>query len=169
MCVPFEPAPRKEIVLPRDDTFFAMSTYLWGTALLALLAIVPPILIRFGRGRLAQSILARPGAPPALLTPADRCAGRFRRVPGVLGLTRDAIAFESHLESPAVLPLARVKRVLTANRMASGRRLWRAEILTIVDADDHAHEYLMPRASAYQWRQHLGAWAARQKGRAGPF
>jgi hypothetical protein len=29
--------------------------------------------------------------------------------------------------------------------------------------DGRTLELLMPRASVYQWRQHLGAWAARRK------
>jgi len=47
--------------------------------------------------------------------------------------------------------------------MASGRRLLRAEVLTLLDTEGRTLELLMPRASVYQWRQHLGAWAARQK------
>ena len=134
-------------------------------ALVILGAILPPILIRRGRNRLAAEILSRDGATPALLTPADRCTGRFRRVPGVLGMDRDSVTFESRHEAPTVLPLSRIKRIVSGNRMASGRRLLRAEVLTLIDADDRAFEFLMPRASVYQWRQHLGAWAAGSRSR----
>lgn len=132
-------------------------------ALTAIGAAVPPLLIRRARGRLAAEILARGGPRPALLTPADRCAGRFRRVPGVAGMDREAITFESRLEAPTVIPLSRLRRVSSGNRMASGRRLLRAEVLTLLDTEGRRLELLMPRASVYQWRQHLGAWAARQK------
>jgi len=132
-------------------------------ALIAVGAAVPPLLIRRGRDRLAAEILARGGPTPALLTPADRCSGRFRRVPGVAGMDREAITFESRLEAPTVIALSRLRRVSSGNRMASGRRLLRAEVLTLVDTDGRTLELLMPRASVYQWRQHLGAWAARQK------
>ena len=135
-------------------------------ALTAVGAAVPPLLIRRGRNRLAAEILAREGSPPSLLTPADRCAGRFRRVPGVAGLDRRAITFESRLEEPTTIPLSRLRRVSSGNRMASGRRLLRAEVLTLLDTEGRTLELLMPRASVYQWRQHLGAWAARQKGAA---
>jgi hypothetical protein len=139
-------------------------TLLLAIAVIAAAGVaLPPILIRRGRDRLAAEILARPGAKPALLTPADRCAGRFRRVPGVAGLDRESITFESRLESTTVIPLSRVKRVSSGNRMASGRRLLRAEVLTLLDMDGRTLELLMPRASVYQWRQHLGAWAARRK------
>lgn len=145
-----------------------MPAFLLVAGAIALLASVPALLIRSGRGRLARTILARPGSRPALLTPADRCIGKFRRVPGVLGLTREAITFESRYEAVSELPLSRVKRIVSGNRMSTGRRLWRAEVLTLVDVDDRVHEFLMPRASLYQWRQHLGAWAARQKGASTP-
>jgi hypothetical protein len=136
-------------------------------ALTAVGAAVPPLLIRRGRDRLAAEILARGGPAPALLTPADRCSGRFRRVPGVAGMDREAITFESRLEAPTVIALSRLRRVSSGNRMASGRRLLRAEVLTLLDTDGRTLELLMPRASVYQWRQHLGAWAARQKAAAG--
>jgi hypothetical protein len=132
-------------------------------ALTAIGAAVPPLLIRRARGRLAAEILARGGPGPALLTPADRCTGRFRRVPGVAGMDREAITFESRLEAPTVIALSRLRRVSSGNRMASGRRLLRAEVLTLLDTEGRTLELLMPRASVYQWRQHLGAWAARQK------
>ena len=132
--------------------------------LVVLLALMPPAALRRSRDRLAAEILARPGPPPLLLTPADRCTGRFRRVPGVLGLDRNAITFESRFESPAVLPLSQIRRVWSGSRTTSGRRLLRAEVLALVDMQERTLEFLMPRASVYQWRQYLGAWAARMKG-----
>ena len=132
--------------------------------LVAVGAAVPPLLIRRGRDRLAADVLARGGVPPALLTPADRCVGRFRRVPGVLGLDGRAIYFESRHEGRLDVPLSGIRRISSGNRMTTtGRRLLRAEVLTLVGTDGATHEFVMPRASVYQWRQHLGSWAARQK------
>lgn len=136
--------------------------FLIAAAALAAL-ILPPMLIRRSRDRLAAEILARPDGKPALLTPADRCLGRFRRVPGVLGLDAAAIRFESRIEAPTVLPLDRIRKISSGVRMASGRRLIRSEVLTLVDRDGTSLEFLMPRASVYQWRRHLGEWAARKK------
>jgi len=137
--------------------------FLIAAALIALLAAIPAAMLRRGRDRLAAEILARPGPPPLLLTPADRCTGRFRRVPGVAGMDGAAITFESRFEPPTVLPLSQIRRVWSGNRMASGRRLLRAEVLALVDTQGRTLELLMPRASVYQWRQYLGAWAARKK------
>jgi hypothetical protein len=132
-------------------------------ALVAAGAIVPPILIRRSRDRLAAEIAAR-DPKPLLLTPADRCIGRFRRVPGVLGLDGETIFFESRLEPARTLPPSRIRRISSGNRMTTtGRRLFRAEVLTLVDTDGAVSEFLMPKASVYHWRQALGAWAAKQK------
>src|SRR5512142_240345 len=132
--------------------------------LVAVGAVLPPLLLRRSRDRLAAEILARAGAPPALLTPADRCVGRFRRVPGVLGLTGETIFCESRHERRTDLPLPAIRRISSGNRMTTtGRRLLRAEVLTLVGTDAETREFVMPRASVYQWRQHLGAWAAGQK------
>jgi hypothetical protein len=131
---------------------------------LAIGAAVPPRLIRRSRDRLAAEILARGGAPPALLTPADRCIGRFRRVPGVLGLDHGAISFESRHEARLDLPLSGIRRISSGSRMTTtGRRLLRSEVLTLTGNDGTTHEFVMPKASVYQWRQHLGAWAAKQR------
>jgi len=134
--------------------------------LAAIGAAVPPRLIRRSRDRLAAEILARGGALPDLLTPADRCIGRFRRIPGVLGLDRGVIFFESRHERRRELPLANVGRISTGNRMTTtGRRLLRSEVLTLLAAEETL-EFVMPKASVFEWRQHLGAWAAQQKARA---
>ncbi|HKB70037.1 MAG TPA: hypothetical protein VKH46_04285 [Thermoanaerobaculia bacterium] len=141
-----------------------MSLLLAMAALTAIGAIAPPLLIRRSRDRLAAQILARAGPKPSLLTPADLCTGRFRRVPGVLGLEGDAIVFESRHERPLSLPLSRIRRISSGSRMTTtGRRLLRAEVLTLADSEGNVAEFLMPKASVYQWRQHLGAWAAREK------
>jgi hypothetical protein len=132
-------------------------------ALVAAGAIVPPLLIRRSRDRLAAAIAAR-DPKPLLLTPADRSIGRFRRVPGVLGLAGETIFFESRLEPRRDLALGNVRKISSGNLMTTtGRRLFRAEVLTLVDADGAVSEFLMPKASVYHWRQALGAWAAKRK------
>jgi hypothetical protein len=131
--------------------------------LVAIGAAVPPMLIRRSRDRLAAEVLAREGAAPALLTPADLCVGRFRRIPGVLGLGDGSVFFESRHAARIDLPLSGIRRISSGNRMTTtGRRLLRAEVLTLAGAGE-TREFVMPKASVYQWRQHLGAWAARQK------
>jgi hypothetical protein len=82
----------------------------------------------------------------------------------VLGLDGRSIFFESRHERRLELPLSAVRRISSGSRMTTtGRRLWRAEVLTLVDTNGAVAEFLMPRASVYQWRQHLGKWAAERK------
>lgn len=140
-----------------------MTVFVVIAALVAAGAIVPPLLIRRSRDRLAAEIVSR-DPKPLLLTPADRCTGRFRRVPGVLGLEGETIFFESRLEPRRDLRLGDVRKVSTGNRMTTtGRRLFRAEVVTLVDAAGTVTEFLMPKPSVYQWRQALGVWAGKQK------
>ena len=116
------------------------------------------------RDRLAAEILARPGADGTyrLLTPADRFIGEFRRLPGVLGLTAAELVFETWLEPPTRIPLDSVTKLVSGKVLSSGRRLWRAECLTVAAAGSE-HQFQMTHASAEHWRRALSEWAARKR------
>jgi hypothetical protein len=136
------------------------------TAVLAILLLrIPRRLIRRGQDRLAEAILARDPGPESyhLLTPAERFIGGFRRVPGVLGMNRSAVVFESRFEAPTVVPLAEIRKIVSGKVISTGRRLFRDEVLLIELDGGRRAEFQMPHASVYQWRQSLGRWAARQK------
>lgn len=82
----------------------------------------------------------------------------------MLGLAGATIFFESRIEPRREFPLDAVRRASTGSRMTTtGRRLLRAEVVTLVDGAGRVAEFQMPRASVHQWRQHLGAWAAKEK------
>ncbi len=136
-------------------------------AVVALAAVVPGFLIRRGQDSLAREILARPpGADRCeLLTRAGKFVGTYRRLPGVLGLTRSKVVFENRFEPRLEIPLAEVRKISTGKLLSTGRRLFRDEVLAITDASGRLFEFQMPHASCYQWRQHLGAWGARQRGK----
>ena len=139
-----------------------------GTALAAaaLLAVVPKAILRRGQDRLAREILARPGGPerPRLLTRAERFVGAYRRLPGVLGMNGKSLVFENRFEPPLEIPLSEIRTISTGKVLSSGRRLFRDESLAITDASGALFEFQMSHASCFQWRQHLGAWAAKRKG-----
>ena len=138
-----------------------------GAALIAatLLAAVPKALIRRGQDRLAREILARPGAPerPRLLTRAERFVGAYRRLPGVLGMNGRSLVFENRFEPALEIPLGEIRKISTGKLLSSGRRLFRDEALAITLASGALFEFQMSHASCFQWRQHLGAWAAKQR------
>lgn len=131
-----------------------------------LLALVPRALIRRGQDRLAREVLARPGGGerPRLLTRAEKFVGTYRRLPGVLGLNRASLVFENRFEPPLEIPLAAIRKISTGKRLSSGRRLLRDEVLAVTDASGALFEFQMSHASCFQWRRHLGEWAARQRG-----
>jgi hypothetical protein len=131
----------------------------------AVLALVPRRLIRRSQDRLAAEILSREGEAGALalLTPAEKFVGAYRRVPGVLGMRGGEMIFQTSFGDSWTLPMARVRKIVSGKVLSSGRRLFRDEALTLVDAEGVVSEFQMPHASAYQWRRLLSEWAARQK------
>lgn len=130
-----------------------------------VLATVPRRLIRRGQDRLAAKILSREQDTGRLLllTPAEKFVGAFRRVPGVLGMKGAEMIFETSFGDTWTLPMSRIRKIVSGKVLSSGRRLFRDEALTLVDAEGVVSEFQMPHASAYQWRRLLSEWAARQK------
>jgi hypothetical protein len=127
--------------------------------LLAALATVPRWLIRKGQDRLARQIVARDGEGAwFLLTRGDHVIGRYRRIPGVVGIRQRQIVFESRFEAPLTIPASEIRKVSTGNLLASGRRLARNQVLRIVRTGDEEFEFQISRASAHAWSGHLSAW-----------
>jgi hypothetical protein len=135
-------------------------------AALLLIGIAPKLLIRRGQDRLARELLARDGERDRyqLLTRAEKFVGTYRRIPGVLGLKCQRLIFESRFAPPLEIPLSGIRKIVTGKVLQSGRRLFRDEVLALTDSAGTLFEFQMSHASCFQWRQHLGAWAAEQKG-----
>ena len=132
-------------------------------AALALIVAVPRLLLRRSQDRLAQALIAREGAPYKLLTRADLSAGEYRRLPGVLGLAEDHIEFIGIFGESVVLPTARIQKIVTGDRLASGRRLLRLETLRLTRSSGEELEFVVTRDSAAAWRSHLGLWAVQER------
>jgi membrane protein YdbS with pleckstrin-like domain len=130
-------------------------------ALLAVLT-VPRIFLRRAQDRLAKERLAT-GHDPMLLTRAELVAGRHRRVPGVLALTSAAIRFDGLFGEAAVIATPRIQKIETGQRLASGRLLYRLEVLRLTAAGGEQSEFVLSRDSAAAWRSHLGLWAVKER------
>jgi hypothetical protein len=130
-------------------------------ALLAVLT-VPRIFLRRAQDRLAKEKLAS-GHDPMLLTRAELVLGRHRRVPGVLALTSVAIRFDGLFGESAVLPTSGIQKIETGQRLASGRLLFRLEVLRLTAAGGEQTEFVLARDSAAAWRSHLGLWAVKER------
>ncbi len=128
----------------------------------ALLLFVPGRLLRRAQDRIARRLLDEPGAFK-LLTRAERVAGQYRRLPGVLGLTEDAVTFHGLFGKVDVLPTARIQKIATGRRLASGRRLLRLEVLRLTNVAGGELEFVLTSASAGAWRSHLGLWAVAER------
>jgi hypothetical protein len=134
-----------------------------GAAIAAVLGVLMPrLLVRRSQDRLARGLAAE--APAwRLLTRADLIAGRWRRLPGVLGLREGAIEFHGLFGETVTLATSRIRKIRTGRRLASGRLLFRLEALGIESESGEAIELVLTPASAFAWRSHLGAWAARER------
>jgi len=141
-------------------------TVLWvvlaAAAALAAVLTVPRIFLRCAQDRLAKEKLAS-GHDPMLLTRAELVVGRHRRVPGVLALTSVAIRFDGLFGESAVLPTSEIQKIETGQRLASGRLLFRLEVLRMTAADGEQTEFVLARDSASAWRSHLGLWAMKER------
>jgi hypothetical protein len=132
-------------------------------AALGLFFAVPRALLRRAQDRLASRLLADTGGSFQLLTRAELVAGRHRRVPGVLGLRENAIAFAGLFGESETLPTARIRKIATGRKLASGRRLLRLEVVRFTRDEGEELEFVMAPASAGAWRSHLGLWAVNER------
>jgi hypothetical protein len=140
---------------------YALAILLAGAVLLVL--VLPRVLLRRAQDRLASRLLADASRPFDLLTRAELCVGPHRRLPGVLGLGGGAVVFESVFGETTTLSTQRLQKIVTGDRLSSGRRLLRLEVLRLSRSDGSDLEFVLTPASAAAWRSHLGLWAVNER------
>jgi hypothetical protein len=137
---------------------------LGAAAAAVLLAVVPRRLLRRAQDRLARRLLDGPGASFRLLTRAERTTtGAYRRLPGVLGLTPDALVFHGLFGETETLATSRIQKIVTGSVLSNGRRLLHREVLRLTASGGEEIEFVLERASASAWRSHLGLWAVEER------
>ena len=144
-----------------------MTLLLWGLAVavagVLALVLVPRFLLKSAQDRLAGATIAREGENWKLLTRADLVAGRYRRVPGVLGLTEKALQFSGLFGESVSVETSNIRQITTGTRLVSGRLLTGLEVLRISPVEGAEREFVLAPASASAWRSHLGLWAAKER------
>jgi hypothetical protein len=143
-----------------------MTTLVLGCLLVLLLAaiVLPRLFLNRALDRLAREKIEKEGSAFKLLTRADLVAGRYRRLPGVLALKEGSLEFEGLFEDRLILPTARIQKIATGKRLASGRSLLRQEVLRITRSNGGEEaEFVLHPASARAWGSHLGLWAMRER------
>ncbi len=128
-----------------------------------LVVIVPRALLGRAQDRLARRLLAESGDTFKLLTRAELCAGKYRRLPGVLGLTEGGVEFHGVFGETETIATPRLSKIVTGSRLVNGRRLFRREALRLCRGNGEDLEFVLTRASASAWRSHLGLWAIEQR------
>jgi hypothetical protein len=129
----------------------------------AAAVFVPRALLRRAQDRLASRLLAESGGSFQLLTRAELVAGKHRRVPGVLGLTENAVSFFGLFGESELLPTARIQKIATGRKLASGRKLLRLETIRFTRQGGDELEFVLVPASAGAWRSHVGLWAVAER------
>jgi hypothetical protein len=144
-----------------------LTLLLWALAVavagVLVLVLVPRYLLKTEQDRLAGVALAREGESYKLLTRADLVAGRYRRIPGVLGLTAESLQFSGLFGESVSVETSKIQKIVTGSRLASGRRLVGLEVLRITRPEQGDAEFVLSPASALAWRSHLGAWAVQER------
>lgn len=132
---------------------------------LSLVAFLPRAAVRRAQDRLARRMLSEKQQAPMLLTRADLTAGKWRRVPGILGLGAGALSFSGLFGERLLLATTDVAKIATGRRLASGRLLFRSEVLRIWRTSGEEVEFVLEAPSAAAWRSHLGLWAMAERAR----
>jgi hypothetical protein len=132
-------------------------------ALLVLLLVLPRLLLRRAQDRLARKKIEDDRAAWKLLTRADLVVGHYRRLPGILGLKEGSLEFEGLFGDSVLVPTSRIQRIVTGRRLATGRTLFRLEVLRITRPNGEEVEFVLHPASALAWRSHLGLWAVKER------
>jgi hypothetical protein len=144
-----------------------LTPILWAAVAVLLLvtaiAVVPRVLLARAQDRLAERALADSGESIRLLTRAEMVVGRYRRIPGVLGLTSGAVSFLGVFGESVPIATSRIAKIETGSRLASGRLLVRREVLRITPSSGEALEFVLSRPSCHAWRSHLGLWATAER------
>jgi hypothetical protein len=131
--------------------------------LLILLVALPRRMLAAAQDRLARERLATEGREFRLLTRAERVSGRYRRLPGILGLTGDRLVFEGLFGESEELATSRIQKIETGRKLESGRVLLRLEVLRITPSSGDPLEFVLTAAAAGAWRSHLGLWATKER------
>jgi hypothetical protein len=141
---------------------------LGAAAILVVVFLLPRQLIGRAQDRLARVTMAREGKALKLLTRAELVTGRFRRIPGLLAWRDDVLSFQGISGHTVSIPPSRIRKIVTADRISSGRLLIRLEVLRLTDSDGEELEFVVARNSADAWRRLLGEWAVRERQAAAP-
>jgi len=136
---------------------------LGGGALVAALFLFPRLLIGRAQDRLARETMTRGGKALKLLTRADLVIGRYERIPGLLTWRDDVLSFQGIHGNTVSIPPSRIRKIVTADRMASGRLFVKLEVLRLTDTDGEELEFVVARNTADAWRRLLGEWAGRER------
>jgi hypothetical protein len=107
--------------------------------------------------------MAREGKALKLLTRAELVIGRFERIPGLLAWRDDVLAFQGIGGHSVTIPPSRIQKIVTADRLGSGRLLMKLEVLRLTDTSGEELEFVVARNSADAWRRLLGEWSVRER------
>jgi hypothetical protein len=127
-----------------------------------------PVATRVAARNRRRAFLERLGGVVRIGTPCRVVHGRAL-LPGTVALTPQGIAWDSWPAapgSPGFLTFEETRRLESDDALLSGRRFLRAKVVRATSTSGEVHEFVVSPGHAWEWRQALGEWTARQ-GRVG--
>ena len=94
-------------------------------------------------------------------TPCRVVSGRAL-LPGSVALTPAGLAWDAVAADPGSLTFEEILRLETDERLASKRAFLRSKVLRVTAVRGDVREFVLSPGHAWEWRQALGEWAARQ-------
>ena len=136
--------------------------------LMAGLLVAGPLAMRAVARARRRVFLKRLGTVVRIGTPCRVVHGRAL-LPGTVALTPQGIAWDSSPAapgSPGSLTFEETRRLESDDALLSGRRFLLAKVIRATALSGEVREFVVSPGHAWEWRQALGEWTARQ-GRVG--
>lgn len=134
----------------------ALALLLLASLLLATAVFV--LALRIAARSRRSRFLPALGPVVRIATPCAVVRGRAA-IPGTLGLTPAGLSWDAPLGASDSTSFDSIKRLETDDRLTSGRRFLRAQVLRVTLVSGETREFVLSRGAAWEWRRALGEWA----------
>lgn len=127
----------------------------------AALVALPSAVLSLVAAARRRRFLPALGPVVRIATPCRVVHGRAL-FPGTVGLTPEGLVWDAPFGLSGRVPFERIRRLETDQRLGTGRRLLRSEVLRVTRVDGGVEELVLGRGAAHEWHRAIGEWVGRQ-------